>query len=107
MMLFCGRLTCVEYSLLSFRPSEVPFVAAEMRGDQVILFLCGIFGWSGTPASFQVVTRALKWEIGLYLVCQICTSTICLEYHLVLWFIVTLRKCATCVRGVSSWNYDS
>lgn len=24
--------------------------------------LAGIFGWSGTPAAFQVVTRAITWD---------------------------------------------
>ncbi len=28
----------------------------------MIFFLCGIFGWSSTPASFQVITRALLFE---------------------------------------------
>lgn len=55
------------FTLLSFRSEDVPFVAAEMQGDLVIFFLCGIFGWAGTPACFQVVTRALKWEFRKHL----------------------------------------
>jgi hypothetical protein len=32
-------------------------------GDRVYLQIAGIFGWSGTPAAFQVVTRAVLWEM--------------------------------------------
>ena len=32
--------------------------------DDVVYFqLAGIFGWAGTPAAFQVVTRAISWEL--------------------------------------------
>ena len=34
----------------------------KLTGDLIYLQICGIFGWSSTPAAFQVVTRALKWE---------------------------------------------
>ena len=50
------------YTLLSFSEGAVPYVSAELTEDRVILFLSGIFGWTGTPACFQVVTRALVWE---------------------------------------------
>ena len=62
------------YTLLSFKPEEVPLLGAEMRGGLLVFFLCGIFGWSGTPAAFQVVTRALKWEF------QRCVSGACNMY---------------------------
>ena len=32
------------YTLLSFKPEEIPFLGAEIRGDLLIFFLCGIFG---------------------------------------------------------------
>jgi hypothetical protein len=34
-----------------------------LTGDLVYLQIAGIFGWSGTPAAFQVVTRAITWEL--------------------------------------------
>ena len=30
----------------------------------VYLQIAGIFGWAGIPAAFQVVTRAIKWELN-------------------------------------------
>ena len=34
-----------------------------LTGDLVCFQIAGIFGWSGTPAAFQVVTRAISWEL--------------------------------------------
>ena len=32
--------------------------------DDVVYFqIAGTFGWSGTPAAFQVVTRTIAWEL--------------------------------------------
>jgi hypothetical protein len=50
-------------TLLSFEDEAVPLVGAEMTDGLIIFFLCGVLGWTGTPASFQVVSRALKFEI--------------------------------------------
>jgi hypothetical protein len=35
----------------------------QLTGDRVYLQIAGIFVWSGTPAAFQVVTRAIAWEM--------------------------------------------
>jgi hypothetical protein len=51
------------YTLLSFRPEDVGLFAMLLTGDRVYLQLAGIFGWAGTPAAFQVVTRAISWEL--------------------------------------------
>jgi hypothetical protein len=51
------------YTLLSFRPEDVGMFAMLVSDDLVYLQAVGIFGWSGTPAAFQVVTRALTWEM--------------------------------------------
>jgi hypothetical protein len=51
------------YTLLSFRPGDVGLYGLLLTGDLVYLQLAGIFGWSGTPAAFQVVTRAISWEL--------------------------------------------
>ena len=40
------------YTLLSFEDAAIPYVAAELDSDAIIFFLCGVFGWTGTPASF-------------------------------------------------------
>ena len=51
------------YTLLSFWPQDAGLFGMEVTGDLVYLQIAGIFGWSCTPAAFQVVTRALKWEL--------------------------------------------
>ena len=55
------------YTLLSFRPEDAGLFGMELTGDLIYLQICGIFGWSSTPAAFQVVTRALKWEFKSFL----------------------------------------
>ena len=52
------------YNLISFRVEDVKLMANPMTDGLVIFHLCGQFGWSGTPAAFQVVTRAIKFELG-------------------------------------------
>jgi hypothetical protein len=52
------------YTLLSFRTKDVPLLGMEMTDDLVMFFLCGIFGWTGTPACFQVITRAISFELN-------------------------------------------
>ena len=51
------------YTLLSFRPEDVGLFAMMLTDSTVYLQIAGIFGWAGTPAAFQVVTRAIKWEL--------------------------------------------
>lgn len=51
------------YTLLSFRPEDVHLLAFEFINDVVLFYTCGIFGWTGTPAAFQVVTRACIFEL--------------------------------------------
>jgi hypothetical protein len=50
-------------TLLSFMPEDVGLFAMLLTEDIVYFQLAGIFGWSGTPAAFQVVTRAITWEL--------------------------------------------
>ena len=47
-------------TLLSFRGDDMGLFAMLLTGDLVNLQLAGIFGWSGTTAAFQVVTRAIS-----------------------------------------------
>ncbi len=51
------------YTLLSFRPEDVGLFGMLLTGDLVYFQIAGIFGWAGTPAAFQVVTRAISWEL--------------------------------------------
>jgi hypothetical protein len=51
------------HTLLSFRPKDVGLFAMLLSDDLVYSQMVGIFGWSGTPAAFQVVTRAITWEL--------------------------------------------
>ena len=58
------------YTLLSFRPSDVKLFGMELTNDDesvagqfAIFFLSGIFGWTETPYAFQVVTRAIVYEL--------------------------------------------
>jgi hypothetical protein len=51
------------YTLLSFRPGDAGLFATLLTDDLVYLQLVGVFGWDGTPAAFQVVTRAISWEL--------------------------------------------
>ena len=52
------------YTLLSFRPEDAGLFGMELTGDLVYLQIAGIFGWACTPAAFQTVTRAIKWELS-------------------------------------------
>jgi hypothetical protein len=51
------------YTLISFDPEEVCLMGSELAEDRVMFYLCGFFGWTGTPAAFQVVTRACLYEL--------------------------------------------
>ena len=72
----CGRLATWEdvslwkmdfkgaFTLLNFSLESTRAMAVEMTDDLVMIFLCGIFGWTGTPMNFQVVTRTVLWEMS-------------------------------------------
>ena len=51
------------YTLLSFRPEDVGLFGMLLTGNLVYFQMAGIFGWAGTPAAFQVVMRAITWEL--------------------------------------------
>ena len=52
------------FTLLNFSSEATRAMTVEMVGDKVMIFLCGIFGWTGTPACFQVVTRTVLLELS-------------------------------------------
>ena len=51
------------FTLLSVAPKNTPLFTMNLTGGLVILVLCGLFGWTGTPFAFQVVTRAILYEL--------------------------------------------
>jgi ribonuclease HI len=51
------------FTKIFFDAKDVKYLAMEMTEDIVILFFSGIFGWTGTPAAFQVVNRAIVHEL--------------------------------------------
>ena len=55
------------YTLMSFKESNCMKFAVELVGGVTIIFLCGLFGWSSTPAAIQVIMRAIVFELGLIL----------------------------------------
>eukprot|EP01041_Mallomonas_annulata_P010888 gene10888-biopygen5275 len=55
------------YTLISFNPADVCRVAVEIDENLLFFFLTGVFGWTGTPAAFQVITRVLQFELRRWL----------------------------------------
>ena len=51
------------FTLLSVAPKNTPLFTMNLTGGLVIIVLCGLFGWTGTPFAFQVVTRAIVHEL--------------------------------------------
>ena len=52
------------YTLMSYKAEDVHLMACSVPDDLVVFFLCGTFGWGGTPYAFQVITRAIVWELN-------------------------------------------
>ena len=52
------------FTLLSFSPEGVQYLACELTDDLVMVYHTGLFGWTGTPYAFDVITRVLRREIG-------------------------------------------
>ena len=75
------------YTLLSFHPDNLSLFGMNLVGNLIIFFLCGVFGWSCTPFAFQVVTRAIMFELrkilyGLIVMYVDDIFGICLRAHL-------------------------
>jgi hypothetical protein len=51
------------YKLICFGPDDEGLFGMLLTEDLVCLQIAGIFGWAGTPAAFQVITRAITWEL--------------------------------------------
>ena len=51
------------FTLLKIRPEDVHLMMYEMIGSLTLIHLAGMFGWTGMPFAFNVVTR-----VGLALI---------------------------------------
>ena len=51
------------FTLLSFRADNSKYFAVELVGGLAMMFLCGLFGWTATPAAFNVISRAILHEL--------------------------------------------
>ena len=51
------------YTQLTFRADDIRFMGAELPEEVILFFMGGTFGWSAMPFAFNVVTRAIVWEI--------------------------------------------
>lgn len=47
------------FTLLSFRPEDARLLACELTDDLSLVYHAGLFGWTGTPFAFQVISRTL------------------------------------------------
>ena len=56
-------LRAAAFTLLSVAPKNTPLFTMNLTDGLVIQVLCGLFGWTGTPFAFQVVTRAILFKL--------------------------------------------
>jgi hypothetical protein len=52
------------YTLLTYRAEDVHLMGMELPGEVTAFFMGGTFGWGAMPFCFQVVTRAVLWELN-------------------------------------------
>jgi hypothetical protein len=52
------------YLLLTYAAEDVPKICVELTNGRFMFFLVGVFGLTAMPYAFQVVTRAILWEIN-------------------------------------------
>jgi hypothetical protein len=52
------------YAKLSYDPTAVPHIAVELRHNLFMFFLAGVFGLTSMPFAFNVITRAIVWELN-------------------------------------------
>jgi hypothetical protein len=57
------------FTLMSYKSTNCQLFALELVGGLAIIFLCGLFGWTATPAYFQIITRALVYELVRHGIC--------------------------------------
>ena len=52
------------YTLLTFHPDDLHLVGCLLPGDYVVIPQGGTFGWTGMPFVFNVLTKAIVWELN-------------------------------------------
>ena len=52
------------FTLLDFKATCVKHMALLLHGGLIVFFLCGVFGWTGTPGYFQILSRVLMFELA-------------------------------------------
>ena len=52
------------FTLVKFNPNDVRLMATELDHDRIFFSLVGVFGWTGTPAAFHVVSRVVLYELS-------------------------------------------
>ena len=52
------------YTQLTYRAEDVHLMACALPGDLVAFFTCGTFGWGAMPFAFNVITKAIVWELN-------------------------------------------
>jgi hypothetical protein len=52
------------YTKLSYAVSEARYIGVELREGVFMFFLGGVFGLTSMPFAFDVVTRAIVWEMN-------------------------------------------
>jgi len=53
------------FNLIRFHPESVKLLAFELTEGITAIHITGMFGWTGTPYAFQVITRVLATLVGL------------------------------------------
>ena len=53
------------YTLLTFRADDVHLMGCQLPDELVAFFTGGTFGWGAMPFAFQVITRAVDWELNV------------------------------------------
>mgnify|MGYP000025132167 CR=1 FL=1 len=55
------------FTLLFVKPESVKLLAFELTDDLSMFYITGMFGWTGTPAAFDIVTRVLRKKLSTVL----------------------------------------
>ena len=53
------------YTLLFLNPTSVRLMSFALDGGFIFIYLAGLFGWTGMPMAFEVVTRILRVCISM------------------------------------------
>lgn len=64
------------YTLFYFRPNNANLMGMILSNRRVFIILCGMFGWAGTPAAFEM-NHKLKGKVLMYVddIMGICLRT--------------------------------